>query len=125
MWRSKLVRCLIQVLGVFTTCITSPLVADVSSAVDDMEAARPGIFGEKGAYARVYSLYTGSMCLAILIGPILGGGLYDTIGLGNMTLVLAIVIVVAVIPVVGTSAPVWNAACLLKVVTDLVFRRQT
>jgi MFS family permease len=47
----------------------SPLGADLNRAVDALERDRPGIFGESGAKAQVFSLYTSASAAGVLIGP--------------------------------------------------------
>lgn len=51
--------------------------------------ANPELFGEQGPYCQSYALGSLTYSLGLTVGPILAGGLRETIGFGNMMAVLA------------------------------------
>lgn len=46
--------------------------ADLLRTIEDIERQRPGLFGERGAYAQVFSLYTSASAGGVLFGPLVG-----------------------------------------------------
>ncbi|EDN96338.1 hypothetical protein SS1G_01264 [Sclerotinia sclerotiorum 1980 UF-70] len=58
-----------QVIGIARVFGSSPLGADLSRAVTDMEEKTPGIFGKTGASGQVFSLYTSASAAGVLAGP--------------------------------------------------------
>lgn len=79
---------LLVVAGVFLTLIISPLAADISFAVDEMEIKDPGCFGDKGAYAQAYALFNCSMAAACVVGPLLTGALEQRYGAAGVSLMV-------------------------------------
>lgn len=80
-----------------------PLAADLSLAVDAMELAEPGTFGDKGAYGQAYALLTSSTCAAACLGPLMAGALYDAIGFANMTSIFGLCLFLSALPIVSTT----------------------
>lgn len=75
--------------GIFLTLIISPLAADLSFAVDQMELEDPGCFGEKGAYAQAYALFNCSMAAASVVGPLLVGSIQARYGAPGVSLAVS------------------------------------
>ena len=63
----------------------APLGADLSRTVKEMEAKQPGVFGEAGAHAQVFALYTMASAAGVLLGPIWTSLTYDR---GDWTLLV-------------------------------------
>lgn len=57
-------------------------------AIDDLQSARPGVFGTHGGYARTYSLSNLSFSTGLLIGPLVSGSLTDAVGYYGMNSIL-------------------------------------
>lgn len=60
---------LLTLYGIARVFGSSPLGADLSRAVTDMEEKTPGIFGKTGASGQVFSLYTSASAAGVLAGP--------------------------------------------------------
>lgn len=88
-------------IGFFLTLIISPLAADLSSAVDEMEKRQPGCFGDAGAYAQAYALFNCAMAAAEVVGPIVAGAIQDRYGIPVVAVVLGAWCASAAMPVVG------------------------
>lgn len=114
---------LTEVSGLFLTLIISPLAADLSFAVDQMEADEPGCFGEKGAYAQAYALFNCSMAAATVVGPLLSGGIQDRFGAPGVSLVMGLWCLSAALPVV--SAYTYRPICYVLMVLGVLHRRRS
>lgn len=62
---------LLTLIGIFLTLIISPLAADMSFAVDQIERDHPGAFGENGAYGQAYAFFNIAMAAACVVGSTL------------------------------------------------------
>ena len=67
-------------VGVGLALSLVPLVVDATAAVGAMEAERPGVFGQGGAYARAFGLVNAVVAAGGMVGP-LGAG-YLRVGIG-------------------------------------------
>ncbi|KAJ5678736.1 Major facilitator superfamily domain general substrate transporter [Penicillium macrosclerotiorum] len=59
--------------------------AELSTIVKEYQARTPGIFGPQGGLSRVFSMIEVSASLGMMIGPIIGGFLKETIGYTYMS----------------------------------------
>ena len=80
---------LLSLTGVGMAIIGSPSIVEASSIVQKYDQANPKMFGENGPYAQLYGFNSLVFSLGLTIGPVLAGGLRDTVGYGNMNAVLA------------------------------------
>jgi MFS family permease len=88
----KVLLCvLLAVLGTtMITLATTPLMAEMTYAIDEREAQQPGIWGEKGVYGIAYGLWTTAFALGGTIGSIQAGYLNAGPGWGTTTWSVAI-----------------------------------
>ena len=82
---------LLAVVGFAMTAVLVPVLADLTFVVDDTERGRPGVFGPRGAYARVYSLMNMCWASGAVVGPIVAGFIVDRAGWGTTAWVLALI----------------------------------
>ena len=66
--------------------LSTPAFTEVTYVVDDGEAAKPGVFGPKGAYAQAFALMNIAYATGSLVGPFVGGSLAEWIGWDHLTL---------------------------------------
>ncbi|KAI0596326.1 MFS general substrate transporter [Biscogniauxia sp. FL1348] len=71
---------LLAFLGITLSCTNTPLMAEVSYAVEEKAAEQPGIFGENGVYGLAYGISTMAFALGGVIGPIWGGCVVEAAG---------------------------------------------
>jgi MFS family permease len=109
--RQKVLLCALLVLiGLGVTLSLTPLMAEVSYAVDAQGAKRPvGFFGKNGAFAQAYGLFNMAYAGGTMIGPLLAGLVKERAGWGTATLVLGCVSFVCVVPTV-----IWCGGSIFK-----------
>lgn len=88
---------LLSLCGIGMAIIGSPAIVEASSVIEKYDQANPGVFGENGPYAQLYSFNSLVFSLGLTVGPIVSGSLRDSIGYGNMNIVLAVVVGVTAI----------------------------
>lgn len=72
------VLCVLLVgIGTVVNGIMTPVLAELTFALRDIERERPGLFGKKGAYAQTYSLFNVAFAGGCLLGPIIAGLIRD------------------------------------------------
>ena len=81
----------------------TPLSAEMSGAVDQMEAANPGLSGKMGAYAQATALFEIACAAAALVGPQVSGQAMQHLGWDNMALILGVWFASVALPVVGLN----------------------
>ena len=88
----KIILCaLLALLGVTLLALANtPIMAALTYAIDDKEARRPGVWGEKGVYGVAYGLWTTSYALGGTIGSLMAGYLNAGPGWGTLTWSLAV-----------------------------------
>ena len=77
---------LLLLIGVALNLLVMPAFTEATYTVDDREAAEPGVFGPRGAYAQAFALMTIAYATGSLIGPFVGGFLAEWIGWNSLTL---------------------------------------
>ncbi|KAH8880021.1 MFS general substrate transporter [Thozetella sp. PMI_491] len=87
----KVLLCALLVLLGFTfTLCNTPLMAEISYAIDEKEAQCPGIWGEKSVYGIGYGLFTTAFALGGTVGSLMAGYLQAGPGWGTMTWALGL-----------------------------------
>ena len=86
--------------GIGLNCCTAPLAGDLSFTVEQSEKARPGQFGQNGAYAQAFALLNSAVAGAIILGPTIAGLVQVKVGWAGFTIVLAVVCASGALPVV-------------------------
>ncbi|KAI5923900.1 major facilitator superfamily domain-containing protein [Camillea tinctor] len=74
---------LLALLGITLSCSNTPLMAEVSYAVEEKAAEEPGIFGKNGVYGLAYGIFSMAFALGGIIGPIWGGYVVEAAGWGT------------------------------------------
>lgn len=85
-----LLGAILALLGVTLPFCMTPLMAEISYAIEEKEARRPGMWGEKGVYGIGYGLLNMAVALGGTAGSFLSGYVVAGPGWGTMTWVLAI-----------------------------------
>lgn len=75
--------------GVGMAVIGAPSIVEASDVVQKYDKANPEFFGANGPYAQLYGFNSLVFSLGLTVGPILSGGLRDSVGYGNMNAVVA------------------------------------
>jgi MFS family permease len=89
--RHKVLFSALLVLLGFAMCLSNtPLMAEITYAIEEKEARRPGMWGEKGVYGIAYGLFTTAFALGGFVGSLMTGYLVAGPGWGTMTWALAI-----------------------------------
>ncbi|POS72833.1 hypothetical protein DHEL01_v208776 [Diaporthe helianthi] len=81
---------LLAIMGATLTFANTPLMAEITYAIDAEEAANPGVFGKKGVYGLGYGLFCTSFALGGSVGSLMSGYVMDGAGWGTLTWVLAV-----------------------------------
>ena len=82
---------LLALNGIGLAVIGSPSIVEASNVVQAYDKANPGFFGDNGPYAQLYGLNSLVFSAGLTVGPIVSGSLRDSIGYGNMNIVIAII----------------------------------
>ena len=85
-----IIYCVLLALnGVGLAIIGSPSIVEASTVVQRYDKANPGFFGANGPYAQLYGFNSMVFSAGLTLGPLLSGGLKESIGYGNMNIVIA------------------------------------
>lgn len=108
----KVLLCaLLALIGLCLTLEITPMMAEITYAVNAKAERRPpGFFGKNGAYAQAYSLFNIAWAAGCMIGPLLGGLVAEAKGWGTATLILGLISGVTVIP-----TTIWTGGSIFKV----------
>ncbi|KAL9001719.1 MAG: hypothetical protein Q9188_005317 [Gyalolechia gomerana] len=85
---------LLALCGIGLAVIGSPSVVEASYVVTMYNKTNPDFFGEQGPYAQLYGINSMVFSLGLTLGPLISGGLKDSIGYGNMNVVVAMLCLV-------------------------------
>lgn len=95
----KVLLCaLLALFGIAIDLTFPPVMAEITYVVDAKERARPGMFGDKGAYAQAYGLFNMAFAGGCLVGPLWGGLVQDAAGWSTMTWTLALLSGITAVP---------------------------
>jgi MFS family permease len=84
--------------GTWLSVASAPGIVAATRVVEEFVAKDPGAFGPKGAYGQLFGLNWLVFNLGLTVGALVGGGLRNAIGYGNMyALVAGITAITAVI----------------------------
>ncbi|KAJ9668318.1 hypothetical protein H2201_001366 [Coniosporium apollinis] len=98
---TKILLCaLLAVLGLALASAMPPLMAEITYVIEAKERKRPGLFGEKGAYAQAYGLFNMAFAGGCLVGPIWAGMVRERAGWGTMGWSLGALSLLSAVPVV-------------------------
>ena len=107
----KVLLCaLLALLGICLTLVLTPIMAEITYAVDATAQRRPpGFFGKNGAYAQAYSLFNVAWAGGCLVGPLLGGLINEAYGWKTTTLIMGCISLVTTVPTV-----IWTGGSIFK-----------
>lgn len=80
---------LLALSGIGLAIIGAPSIVEAGAVVEKFHKRNPGFFGELGPYAQLYGFNSLVFSAGLTFGPLVSGGLKDSIGYGNMNAVLA------------------------------------
>lgn len=89
---------LLLFIGIALNMILTPVFSEAMYLVDEKEAALPGVFGTRGAYAQAFGLMNMAYAAGSLVGPLVGGLLVRRVGWNVLTLGTGVVCAVCVVP---------------------------
>lgn len=81
---------LLTLAGIGLAGSGTPSIVEASAVIDKYHKANPKFFGANGPYAMVYGMNAMAFNAGLTMGPELAALLKDSIGYGNMNLVLAV-----------------------------------
>jgi MFS family permease len=80
---------LLSLCGLGLGIISAPSIVEASYVTEQYYQANKEFFGEEAPYAQLYAINSMVFSLGLTLGPLIAGGLRDTIGYGNMNIVVA------------------------------------
>ncbi|KAI4115910.1 MAG: hypothetical protein LQ338_007794 [Usnochroma carphineum] len=97
-----IIYCVLLALnGIGLAIIGSPSIVEASHVVDMYNKANPDFFGQSGPFAQLFGINSLVFSLGLTVGPLISGSLKDSIGYGNMNLIIAMLcLVTAVLSIV-------------------------
>ena len=109
--QQKVLLCaLLALIGICLTLVITPMMAEITYAVDAKAARRaPGFFGKNGAYAQAYSLFNVAWAAGCVIGPLLAGMVNQTQGWNSATLILGCISIFTAVP-----TAIWTGGSIFK-----------
>lgn len=110
---------LLAMLGLTLTTAMVPLMAEITFSVLGQDKRNPGAFGERGAYAQAYGLWSCAFAGGVLIGPLWGGFVRDMAGWSTMCWSLGVLSAVCVVP-----AALWTGGWILDPTTEQAEERK-
>lgn len=89
--KQVVIYCVILALsGVGFAAIGAPSIVEAAYVVSKYDESNKDLFGDNGPYAQLYGINSMVFSLGLTIGPLVSGSLNDSIGYGNMNLVVAV-----------------------------------
>ena len=76
--------------GIGLAATGAPTIVEAGAVVEKFHKRNPESFGDKGPYAQLYGMTSITFNLGLALGPIVAGGLKETIGYADMNLVLSV-----------------------------------
>ena len=83
--------------GIGVASVGSQSVVEAGAVVENYYKANRQFFGDTGPYAQLYGINSMIVSGGFALGPLVGGGLKESIGYGNMNAVLAVMCAVTAI----------------------------
>ena len=80
---------LLALCGIGMGVIGSPSIVEASFVVGKYDESNPDLFAPNGPYAQLYGINSMVFSLGLTVGPLISGSLKDSIGYGNMNMVVA------------------------------------
>ena len=107
----KVLLCaLLALVGLSLTLSITPMMAEITYAVEAKARRRPaGFFGKNGAYAQAYSLFNVAWAAGCMVGPLLAGLVNQSLGWNVATLILGCISLFTAVP-----ASIWTGGSIFK-----------
>ena len=80
---------LLTLCGIGLAIVGAPSIVEAGSVVQKYHKANPEFFGQNGPYAQLYGINSMVFSGGLTLGPLIAGGLRDSVGYGNMNAVIA------------------------------------
>ncbi|KAF7590541.1 hypothetical protein BBP40_002682 [Aspergillus hancockii] len=94
---------LLTIIGLLINLTIPALYVETQQVLEDMEHARPGIFGKKGAVAQAFGVQTMAQFLGLFVGPLWGGFIEYHFGWKHMSWTLALLTGLTAVPMLWLS----------------------
>lgn len=91
-------------IGLFINLCMPALYVETQQVLEELERARPGVFGRKGAVAQGFSIQTLAQFLGLFLGPLAGGFVEYRFGWGVMVGLLGVLAGLTAVPMVWVSS---------------------
>jgi MFS family permease len=91
---------LLSFVGLTLTLVLTPLMAEITHIVTDLERDNPGAFGQTGALAQAYGLFVCSFAGGTVVGPLWAGFVTRKVGWATMWWTLGLLSMLTAIPAV-------------------------
>ena len=88
-WTRSSSGALLALLGIGLAGMGAPSLVEMGAVTEKYYKRNKAYFGENGPYAQLYGLNSMVFCAGLTLGPLLAGGLKDSVGYGNMNAVVA------------------------------------
>ncbi|KAH1481822.1 hypothetical protein KXX26_007429 [Aspergillus fumigatus] len=94
---------LLTLIGLFINACVPALYVETQQVLEEMERARPGIFGKRGAVAQAFGIQTMSSFMGMFLGPLWGGFIEYQFGWNTMAWTLGLLAAVTAVPMLWLS----------------------
>ncbi|EAW18635.1 MFS transporter [Aspergillus fischeri NRRL 181] len=94
---------LLTLIGLFINACVPALYVETQQVLEEMERARPGIFGKRGAVAQAFGIQTMSSFMGMFLGPLWGGFVEYRFGWNTMAWTLGLLAAVTAVPMLWLS----------------------
>lgn len=106
-FQHKAILCaILATVGICIDLTEPALLVELQRVLDDMEAADPCVFGEKGAVAQAFGLQSMAHFGGFALGPIIGAFVSVRYGWDVMTFCLGFLSLVTAVPMLWLSGPI-------------------
>ncbi|KAF7171640.1 hypothetical protein CNMCM5623_003984 [Aspergillus felis] len=94
---------LLSLIGLLLNACMPALYVETQQVLQQMESARPGIFGKRGAVAQAFGIQTMSSFMGLFLGPLWGGFIEYRFGWKTMAWTLGLLAAVTAVPMLWLS----------------------
>ncbi|RLL93300.1 hypothetical protein CFD26_100031, partial [Aspergillus turcosus] len=94
---------LLGLIGLLINACVPALYVETQQVLEEMERARPGIFGKRGAVAQAFGIQTMASFLGLFLGPLWGGFVEYRFGWKTMAWTLGLLAGVTAVPMLWLS----------------------
>lgn len=96
----KVLLCaILAIIGLCTTMVMAPLMAEIDHCLTEREMRRPGSLGKRGAAAQGYGLFNLAYAVGSLVGPLWAGFIVSSVGFSTMVWTIGLLSGVSAVPI--------------------------